>query len=321
MEKRWRIRSTPDSSQVQILQNELNITQPVAEMLVSRGIDDFLKAKDFFRPELSQLHDPFLMKDMDRAVERLKTACEKGEKIWIYGDYDVDGTTAVALCFSFFKNHFKNIDYYIPDRYEEGYGISYKSIDLAHENDVQLIVALDCGIKAVEKIKYAKEKGIDYIICDHHRPGDELPDGIVLDPKRDDCQYPYKELSGCGIGFKLVQAFQKDLGKDEQEVFQYLDFCAISIAADIVPITEENRVMSFYGLQLINKNPRPGIKALLKSRKNKITVTDLVFGAAPQWSGGNRSPSNGRLQFPPLLCANQDERQRLIVPPTFPHLT
>lgn len=291
MEKRWLLKSVPDLQLIENLTDSLKTDASIAEMLLKRGVDNFEDAKTFFRPLLSQLHDPYLMKDMDKAIERLSSAINNKEKVLIFGDYDVDGTTAVALTYRFFKSIFSDTDYYIPDRYEEGYGVSYQSIDYASENGFTLIIALDCGIKANDKVAYAKEKGIDYIICDHHRPGVEIPDAIVLDPKRNDCSYPYKELSGCGIGFKLVQAYQQKYNTPEKEIFELLDFCAISIAADIVPITGENRVLTYFGLEQINKNPRPGIKALLKSKKNKKTVTDLVFVAAPQINAAGRIES------------------------------
>lgn len=304
MEKKWIIRSKPDFEKVQHIQQELDISSSVAEMLVSRGINNFESAKAFFRPKLDHLNDPVLMHDMSNAVKRLQKAVDRKEKVLIYGDYDVDGTTAVALCYSYFSLTFEEIDYYIPDRYEEGYGISLKSIDFAAENNFSLIVALDCGIKAVDKVAYAKEKNIDYIICDHHRPGDELPEAIVLDPKKSSCNYPYKELSGCGIGFKMVQAFHREVGGLDEDIWPYLDYCAISIAADIVPLTGENRILAYFGLRQINSNPRPGVKALLKERKKEITIADLVFGAAPQINAAGRIESGKSAVH--LLIAKDD---------------
>ncbi len=306
MEKRWVIKESPENEVVDKLSKELNINRRLAALLAQRGITTFDEAKKFFRPSLDDLHDPFLMKDMDKAVERIMQAVEKGEKIMVYGDYDVDGTTAVSLVYSFLKLFHKKVEFYIPDRYKEGYGISYKGIDTAVAHGATLMITLDCGIKAVEKVQYAKEKNLDIIIGDHHRPGDELPDAVaVLDTKREDCDYPYDELSGAGVGFKLIQAIAQKRGMDTATVFNSLDLVAVSIAADIVPITGENRILAYYGLKQINSNPRPGILTLLKSagvQENKdkhsdlyfdreITISDLVFMLGPRINAAGRIES------------------------------
>ena len=267
METRWIIAQSVDKQIVKSLSESLGIDENLATLLVQRGITNFDEAKNFFRPSLEHLHDPFLMKDMDKAVDRLQKAMADGEKILIYGDYDVDGTTAVALIYTYLKNFVnkKKIEFYIPDRYEEGYEISYKGIDYAADNGFGLVIVLDCGIKAVEKIEYANQRGVDFIICDHHRPDEVIPNAVaVLDSKRPDCEYPYKELSGCGVGFKLITALSMRLGRPIEEVYELLDYVAVSIAADIVPITGENRVLAYFGLKQLNKNPRPGIEAVLR---------------------------------------------------------
>lgn len=264
MQKRWVIKPEGDAESIRKMSELLGIDRYLSGLLVQRGITTFEDAKTFFRPNLGKLHDPFIMKDMDKAVDRIEQAMAAGEKILVYGDYDVDGTSAVALVYSFIKRFHDPADYYIPDRYTEGYGVSIKGIDFAAENNFGLIIALDCGIKAVEKVTYALEKGIDFIICDHHRPGAELPPACaVLDPKRADCPYPYKELSGCGIGFKLIQAIAQRRSIPFEDLHEYLDLVVISIASDIVDITGENRVLAYFGLKLINSSPRPGIEALL----------------------------------------------------------
>ena len=290
-EKRWVIKPLPSGEEAQALATAINVSLPVASMLIQRGINTFEEAKDFFRPSLDHLHDPFLMKDMDRAVARIQQAFDNQEKILVYGDYDVDGTTSVALVYGFLKNHYEHLAFYIPDRYKEGYGVSYKGIDFAKENDFKLIISLDCGIRSVEQVTYALKKGVDFIICDHHIPADILPPAVaVLDAKRLDCEYPYKELSGCGVGFKLMQAMCKSEGWDEELLLQQLDLTAISICADIVPMTGENRVMTYHGLKLINKNPRPGIDALLNIAKiqGEVSVHQLVFGLAPRINAAGR---------------------------------
>ncbi len=287
---RWTIKPLPESQKIEHLQDVLGVNSIIATILVQRGIETYEQAKAFFRPSLKQLHDPFLMKDMPEAVARIESAIAKGENIMVFGDYDVDGTTAVSLVASYLKTYYPNIATYIPDRYAEGYGISYMGIDYASDNNISLIIALDCGIKAVEKVRYAKNKGIDFIICDHHRPGKKLPDAVaVLDPKRYDCNYPYDELSGCGVGFKLIQALGKNRNQSIDDFISYLDLVAISIAADIVPITGENRILAFYGLQVINTNPRPGVKAFTKNTKKKeLSITDVVFQIAPKINAAGR---------------------------------
>lgn len=302
MEKRWVLNERADNEEVTQLSEALNINKRLSSLLIQRGVNTYDEAKNFFRPSLEHLHDPFLMKDMDKAIERIILAHKKGEKIVVYGDYDVDGTTAVSLVYSFIRRFHKKIEFYIPDRYKEGYGISYIGVDAAVNNKCSLMIALDCGIKAVEKVKYAKEKGLDIIICDHHRPGDEIPDAAaVLDAKQPDCPYPFKELSGCGVGFKLIQAIAKKMDIPEKRVFSSLDLVAISIAADIVSLTGENRVLAYFGLKLLNKSPRVGLKFLLHSAglvKNEksgghyfdkeLTISDLVFMVGPRINAAGR---------------------------------
>ena len=290
MNKRWEVKKS-DSAIVQKLAKDLDVSEIVAHLLALRGIKTFTEAKLFFRPELSHLHDPFLMKNMDLAVKRIETAISKKQKILVYGDYDVDGTTSVAMMYSFLKKYNQNIEYYIPCRYEEGYGISLKGIDYANANNFALIIALDCGIRDIEQIDYANEKGIDFIICDHHTPSDKIPNAIaVLNPKQIDCNYPYKELSGCGVGFKLIQAYciNNDISFDE--IIEYLDLLTVSIGADIVPMTGENRVLAFYGLKQINSTPRVGLKALMDaaSKTKELTISDVVFGIAPRINAAGR---------------------------------
>jgi len=295
MEKRWVLIPKGNSETIQKLSEELNIHPILSQLLVQRGINTFEEAKNFFRPSLSDLHDPFLMKDMDKAVERISNAILNKQKILVYGDYDVDGTTAVSLVYTFLHNQYVNVSYYIPDRYKEGYGISIQGIDYAKENNYDLIIALDCGIKSVDKIDYANTHGIDFIICDHHRPGSTLPAAVaVLDPKRTDCDYPYKELSGCGVGFKLIQAISQQKGISFSDLEQYLDLVAVSIAADIVPITGENRILAFHGLNFLKLNHRPGFKAILdlsNFKKDEITVNDVVFLIAPRINAAGRIES------------------------------
>ena len=287
---RWTLRDLPDKTQFQSFTDKLDINPQLLTLLLQRGIDSFEKAKQFFRPDLADLHDPFLMRDMDKAVERIAKAVASKENILIYGDYDVDGTTAVSLVYSYLREDYSNVATYIPDRYDEGYGISYRGIDFASDNDFSLIIALDCGIKAIEKVAYASQKGIDFIICDHHRPGEHLPGAVaVLDPKRADCDYPYKELCGCGIGFKLIQALASTRGQSIQDLSHYLDLVAVAVAADIVPITGENRILTYYGLQQLNTNPRTGILALIQELKKKtLSITDVVFIIAPRINAAGR---------------------------------
>ena len=287
---RWTLKTAPNKKKVNQLSNDLSVDPILASLLVQRNIDTFKKAKEFFRPSLEDLHDPFLLKDMDRAVSRIEKAIIDNENILIYGDYDVDGTTSVSLVSSYLKTITNHIATYIPDRYDEGYGISYQGIDFASDNNFSLIIALDCGIKAIEKVSYAKKKNVDFIICDHHKPGDEIPKAFaVLNPKRVDCAYPYKELCGCGVGFKLVQALASRRGQTIEEIQQYLDLVAAAIAADIVPITGENRILTYYGLEVINSNPRNGIKAIIHQiKKKKLTITDVVFIIAPRINAAGR---------------------------------
>ena len=291
MNKRWAIRDIADHEEVKSLADTLNIDPVLSALLISRGIKTFDAARLFFRPDYRLLHDPFLMKDMEKAVLRIEEAILRGEKILVFGDYDVDGTTAVSVVYSFFRKLYDNLEYYIPDRYLEGYGISFKGIDYAAENGFTLIVALDCGIKSVDKIAYANERSIDFIICDHHLPGDELPDAVaLLDPKRAGCEYPYKELSGCGIGFKLVQAYAEKNDIPFEEVTCYLDLVAISIACDIVHITGENRILAHLGLQKINSNPSIGVKTLMEvaGRGTYYTISDVVFLLGPRINAAGR---------------------------------
>ena len=287
---RWTLKPKPDSQKVTQLAQALNVEEFVAALLVQRGIETFEEARDFFRPKLEHLHYPYLMKDMDKAVARIELAIANQEKILVFGDYDVDGTTAVSLVSSYLKTYYSNVATYIPDRYDEGYGISFKGIDFADDNEFSLIIALDCGIKSIDHVAYAKERNIDFIICDHHRPGEFLPDAVaVLDPKRDDCAYPYDELCGCGIGFKLIQALGENRNQTIEDLTPYLDLVATAIAADIVPMTGENRVLAHFGLQVINSDPRPGIKALIHQiKKQTLDITDVVFIIAPRINAAGR---------------------------------
>ena len=292
MEKRWKILET-DKAKAQALQKSLSISLPLCHILVQRGIDTYQKAKDYFRPQLSQLHDPFLMKDMEKAVHRILFAINNNQKILVFGDYDVDGTTSVATMYRFLKKIYKeeNIDFYIPHRYREGYGVSKRGIDFAKENDFDLIISLDCGIKSVELISYARTLGLDFIVCDHHLPDDELPPATaILNPKQKDCNYPYKELCGCGVGFKLVMALSQRLGLHENEYLCYLDLVVTAIGADIVPITGENRILAFYGLQRLNSSPCAGIKALIKLSKieKHFSINNVVFIIAPRVNAAGR---------------------------------
>jgi len=287
---RWTLKPKPDLDKVTHLQDALQVDETVATLLVQRGIETFDAAKAFFRPSLKHLHDPYLMKDMDKAVARIEKAIANKENILVYGDYDVDGTTAVALMSTYLKTKHGLVYTYIPNRYDEGYGVSKKGINFALENDFTLIIALDCGIKAIEKVEYAKSLGIDFIICDHHRPGAEIPDAVaVLDPKQDDCGYPYKELCGCGVGFKLIQALAQKDGHTPEDLMPYLDLVATAIGADIVPINGENRVLAYFGLHVINTKARPGIQAILNQvEKTELTITDVVFIIAPRINAAGR---------------------------------
>ena len=292
MQKRWNILSA-EQARIDDLQKALTINAALCKILVQRDIDTFDKAKDYFRPQLSHLHDPWLMKDMDKAVERILSAIHNGEKILVFGDYDVDGTTSVACMYKFLRKIAppENIEFYIPHRYREGYGVSKMGIDFAKENNFSLIISLDCGIKSVDLISYAKTLGLDFIVCDHHLPDEELPPAIaILNPKQKDCSYPYKELCGCGVGFKLITAISRRLNLPEEEYMQYLDLVATAIAADIVPLTGENRVMAFYGLKKINENPCAGIKALmqLSGVQSKFSINNVVFIIAPRVNAAGR---------------------------------
>ncbi len=304
---RWLLKPKPDGTQVKLLAKQLNITDSLAYLLVQRGICTFEDAEVFFRPSLTHLHYPFLMKDMDLAVQRIEKAIESGENIMVFGDYDVDGTTSVALVSSYLKTMTNQIATYIPDRYEEGYGVSYQGIDFADDNNISLIIALDCGIKAVDKVAYAKGKGIDFIICDHHTPGDKIPEAeAILNPKQADCNYPYKELCGCGIGFKLVQALATKSGQQVEDLMPYLDLVATAVGADIVPITGENRTLMYFGLQELNRHPRVGFKVLLQQLKKKVyDVNEVVFVLAPRINAAGRMKHG---QHAVALLSETDEK-------------
>ena len=310
METVWNIQNE-DKNQVKKLVDELGVNEIVAHLLVLRGIITYEAAKKFFRPQISHLHDPFLMKGMQSAVDRIALALKKGEKILIYGDYDVDGTTSVAMMYCFLSRFTDKIGYYIPDRYDEGYGISFKGIDFAKTEEYSLIIALDCGIRAVKQIEYASVKEIDFIICDHHSPGANIPRAIsILNPKQKDCNYPFKELSGCGVGFKLIQAISEQRNIEFNEIGEYLDLLAVSIGADIVEMTDENRVLAFYGMKIINQSPRSGLKALIeKSGKTGIlSISDVVFGIAPRINAAGRI-NHGKLAVE-ILVENNIEKAR-----------
>lgn len=287
---RWNSKPKIEKDKIAKLAKDLSVDTTIAEILLQRNIATFEAAKKFFRPSLDDLHDPFLMKDMDKAVERIETAISNHENILVFGDYDVDGTSAVSLVASYLKTIYPNISTYIPDRYEEGYGVSFKGIDFAEDNNFSLIIALDCGTKALEKVTYASEKKIDFIICDHHKPGPKLPKAVaILNPKRADCHYPFDELCGCGVGFKLIQALGKNRQQSIEDLVPYLDLVATAIAADIVPMNGENRTLAYFGLQVINTNPRNGIKAIIhQTKKEVLTITDVVFIVAPRINAAGR---------------------------------
>ncbi len=314
MDRIWDFKKQGDQNEVKHLSAALNVNMVIARLLVQRGITTYNDAKAFFRPRLSDLHDPFLMKDMEKAVERLQEAIHNQEKVIVYGDYDVDGTTSVALMYLFLKQRIKEIEYYIPDRYSEGYGISPKSIDYAVDNGFTLIVALDCGIKAVDKIARAKERGLDFIICDHHNPGEEIPPAVaVLDPKQPDCDYPYKELSGCGVGFKLLQAYSQKNNVEYEEIYDLLDLVAVSIAADIVPITGENRVLAYYGLKKLNSNPGVGLQTIINFagiNGTEITISDIVFKIGPRLNASGRI-EHGKKSVQILVSDDEDKSDLL----------
>ena len=307
-ERKWTVREPGDPEKVDRLATELGVDRVLAELLVQRGVETFQEARAFFRPSLEDLHDPFLMKDMDKAVDRLHEAITKGQKILVYGDYDVDGTTAVALVYSFVRRFTKRVEYYIPDRYDEGYGVSYKGLDWASDNGVNLLITLDCGIKAIEKVEYARSKGIDVIICDHHLPENELPGAVaVLDPKREDCHYPFDDLCGCGVGFKFVQGYSIKYGIDFETLEPLLDLQVVSIASDLVSMVGENRVLAHFGLKRLNENPRKGLLAMLSLAKlepGHVTIDDIVFKIGPRINAAGRMES-GRLAVE-LLTAMDD---------------
>lgn len=290
MNRLWLRKSQVREEKIEELSKELNLNSFLTAILIQRGISTFDDAKSFFRPSLDQLHDPFLLKGMDVAVNRIKAAIDKAEKILVFGDYDVDGTTAVALVFGFFKTFYQNIDYYVPDRYSEGYGVSVEGIQFAEKNNFKLVITLDLGIKATAMVSLANEKGIDFIICDHHLPGTSVPSAVsVLDPKQQDCSYPYDELSGCGLGFKLIQAYSQR-HFPTADIYQYLDLVCVSIASDIVPITGENRILSFHGLKKLNENPCPGLKALkeVSGIRNELDIAGIVFTLGPRINSAGR---------------------------------
>ena len=314
MDKKWELKAAADQETVSRLASELGIDRVLAELLAQRGLRTFEDARAFFRPDLANLHDPFLMKDMDKAVERLSQAIQGGEKILVYGDYDVDGTTAVALVYSFLLKFTSKIGYYIPDRYDEGYGVSYKGLDWAAENGFKLIITLDCGIKAIEKTKYARNLGMDMIICDHHLPEDGLPDAVaVLDPKREDDNYPFDDLSGCGVGFKLVQAYAQKAGIPFEELIPLLDLLAVSIAADLVSVTGENRILAYYGLKQLNTNPHRGLLSMINLAgldPTHITFDDIVFKIGPRLNAAGRMES-GRISVELLTAPDQKTADRV----------
>jgi single-stranded-DNA-specific exonuclease len=297
MEKRWVVKEKGDTAVVKQLAGALGVSESLANLMVQRNITSPEEATSFFNPSLDYLHDPFLMKDMNIAVDRISTAIKKNERILVYGDYDVDGTTAVALMYSFLKDQYSNVEYYIPDRYKEGYGVSFQGLDYAYQNNCKVVITLDCGIKAVEKVKYARTKGLDVIICDHHYPGDEIPKALaVLDPKQPSCSYPYKELSGCGVGFKLIHGYARVHGIPFSNIAHYLDLVAVSIASDIVPITGENRVMAYFGLKRLNESPRTGLKEIIRESEvtKALTIEDVVFKIGPRINAAGRMETGSK---------------------------
>ncbi|MNJ89022.1 Single-stranded-DNA-specific exonuclease RecJ [compost metagenome] len=311
MQKHWFIKQTPDPENIQATVNDLKVSPVMASLLTQRNLTTLPQIRSFFTPELSGLHDPFLMLNMSEAVERLQAAVQTGQRIMVFGDYDVDGTTSVALVYSVLKD-FVSVDHYIPDRYEEGYGLSYQGIDTALENGCGLLIALDCGIKEVEKVRYAKEKGLDIIVCDHHTPGPEIPDCIVLDPKQAGCEYPFKELCGCGVGFKLLQAWFAKTNKDPDKLFDYLDLVAIAIGADIVSVSGENRILCKHGIQRMNASPRAGISALVEQaqRSFPLDLSNVVFTIAPRINAAGRLKSGSRA-VELLLAESKDEAKKI----------
>lgn len=297
-DSKWVLREPSDPEKVDRLATEVGIDKVLADLLIKRGVETFAQARSFFRPSLDNLHDPFLMKDMDVAVERLHRAVVSGESILVYGDYDVDGTTAVALLYSFVRRFTDKVDFYIPDRYDEGYGVSFKGIDYAVESGAGLIVTLDCGIKAIDKVEYAASKGIDMIICDHHLPEDSLPAAVaVLDPKREDCHYPFDDLSGCGVGFKLVQAYSARYGVPFETLVPLLDLLVVSIASDLVTMVGENRILAHFGLKQLNENPCTGLQAMINLsslESGHVSIDDIVFKIGPRINAAGRMET-GRL--------------------------
>ena len=325
IEKRWVVKPQGDRAVVEALASRLGMPTTLTNLLVQRGIDTVEKARKFFSPSLRDLHDPFLMKDMERAVERIERAVKNQETVMIYGDYDVDGTTAVALVYKFLSQiGHKNLLFYIPDRYVDGYGISIRSIDHAVRKGVSLVIALDCGIKAVEKVAYAKEKGVDFIICDHHLPAEEIPQAVaVLDPKRNDCNYPFDELSGCGVGFKLVEAYARRNNIPFAEIEHLLDLLVVSIASDIVPLVDENRILAYYGLRKLNAAPSKGLLSIIKIcglEEHNITIDDIVFKIGPRINAAGRmrmdeedvnaAPSGGHAAVSLLIEGNEKEAEK-----------
>jgi single-stranded-DNA-specific exonuclease len=297
MEKRWVVKEKGDTATIKQLAGALGVSESLANLMVQRNIFSVDEADSFFKPSLDYLHDPFLMKDMNIAVDRISSAVKKNEKILVYGDYDVDGTTAVALMYSFLKEQYSNVEYYIPDRYKEGYGVSFQGLDFAYQNNCKVVITLDCGIKAVEKVKYARTKGLDVIICDHHYPGEEIPKALaVLDPKQPSCSYPYKELSGCGVGFKLIHAYSRVHGIPFSKISHYLDLVAVSIASDIVPLTGENRVMAYFGLKRLNESPRTGLREIIRESEvtKALTIEDVVFKIGPRINAAGRMETGSK---------------------------
>jgi single-stranded-DNA-specific exonuclease len=306
----WIIKDTPHENTIAHLIECLGVDTVVAKLLAQRGITTFEEARTFFRPHIGQLHNPFLMQDMDKAVARLQQAIDQKEAVMVYGDYDVDGTTSVSLLTHFLRSQGLEVTPYIPDRYAEGYGLSKKGIDTAKAANMKFMIALDCGVKAIEQVAYAKTLGIELVICDHHTPGDVLPDALaVLDPKRSDCTYPFKELCGCGVGFKLMQGLLQQQGREVNEIIGYLDFVAVAIAADIVPMVGENRVLAFLGLQQLNSHPRPGLKALMRDKPTGQIISDIVFGMAPRINAAGRM-KHGLDAVELLLSASDEEAKK-----------
>ena len=314
VEKIWKLREVADADNVRQLSSELGVDPVLAELLVQRGVRTFEQARAFFRPSLEDLHDPFLMTDMDKAVERVHQAVTSGEKILVYGDYDVDGTTAVSLVYTFLHRLTRHLDFYIPERYDEGYGVSYKGIDWAAENGFKLIITLDCGIKANEKVEYARSKGIDVIICDHHLPENELPKAVaVLDPKREDCNYPFDDLSGCGVGFKLVQAYSQKYGIPFETLIPLMDLLVVSIASDLVTVVGENRILAHFGLKQLNSSPREGLLAMIQLsglEPGHLTIDDIVFKIGPRINAAGRMES-GRMAVDLLTARNVADAVRI----------